>query len=346
MKTIKLSLLIATIIASSIALKAQRTVSLHKSTGDTIFSGVNAFVDAYNAASNGDTIYLPGGSFASPSLFNKEIYVIGAGHHPDSTMHTNITMISTSFLLGELSDYSVFEGICFGADLQVGNNTSASYITFRRCKFNSSVNYHQTINTNFSINNNFIECIFIENLYIPNLSNSSFQNCIVEKTIISSTSNSFKNSIFLQNTTNHLNYVFSQISYNTISNCIFISQMPVNLLVYSPGGNMFYNNIFTDTNVYFGPNHSQNNNYFGIADSTIFVNQTGYTFSYSHNYNLNNPTLFIGNDQTQVGIYGGQFPFKTASLPINPHISFKSISNQTNQNGELNVNIKVNAQTY
>jgi hypothetical protein len=60
----------------------------------TAFYSNNALVDAYTAAANGDTIYLPGGGFAPPGAFDKGIIIYGVGHYPDSTAATNKTVIS------------------------------------------------------------------------------------------------------------------------------------------------------------------------------------------------------------------------------------------------------------
>ena len=51
-----------------------------------------------------------------------------------------------------------------------------------------------------------------------------------------------------------------------------------------------------------------------------------------------------GTDGTDLGIYGGSFPWKNGSLPPNPHIQTKNISSATDPIGNLNVNIKVKAQ--
>ncbi|QLH46049.1 MAG: hypothetical protein HWD58_10710 [Bacteroidota bacterium] len=51
------------------------------------------------------------------------------------------------------------------------------------------------------------------------------------------------------------------------------------------------------------------------------------------------PSL-IGNNTVR-GLYGGSTPWKPGMVPGNPHIYFKQISSNTNQNGELPVLIKV-----
>lgn len=87
-------------------------------------------------------------------------------------------------------------------------------------------------------------------------------------------------------------------------------------------------------------------NYNNIDISTVFVNQTGVVFDYSHDYHLVNPSLYLGTDGTQVGIYGGFYPYKGESVPVNPHIQLKNISTHTDSNGEINIQMQVEAQDY
>jgi hypothetical protein len=49
--------------------------------------------EAIESAQDGDTIYLPGGSFGDCNI-NKRLYLVGVGHHPDSTNATNFTLLS------------------------------------------------------------------------------------------------------------------------------------------------------------------------------------------------------------------------------------------------------------
>jgi hypothetical protein len=106
--------------------------------------------------------------------------------------------------------------------------------------------------------------------------------------------------------------------------------------------NTFANNIFsvvpnTGTNTFIG-------NYNSIDLTTVFMNQSGNVFSYSHNYHLVDPGTYQGVDNTEVGIYGGLFPYKEGAVPQNPHIQFKSIAPTTDASGNLQIEIQVEAQ--
>jgi hypothetical protein len=107
---------------------------------------------------------------------------------------------------------------------------------------------------------------------------------------------------------------------------------------------VFNNNVYCRTQD-FGANSNSGN--FQAQDyAQFFVNASTKEFKYQYNYQLKNPGNYTGTDATEVSIYGGLFgPAKTASVPMNPHIYQKTISNKTNNDGTLDVNIKVKAQS-
>jgi hypothetical protein len=105
------------------------------------------------------------------------------------------------------------------------------------------------------------------------------------------------------------------------------------------------NNIFPQTGVEYGGDF-YTNNYEGIRTDTIFIGETAlYTsYAFTQNYHLKNPSAYLGTDSTVVGVYGGTVPMKDGLLPTNPHIISKTIPQNTDVNGHLNINIKVDAQ--
>jgi hypothetical protein len=115
-----------------------------------------------------------------------------------------------------------------------------------------------------------------------------------------------------------------------MSNCIF-------------NNNLFVQNINFPIGTNLGSNNIVNQN-----PSSIFINQSGTTYNYEQNYHLQPtcPGKNAGTDGTDIGVYGGMFPWKDGSLPPNPHVQYKNIQQSTDQNGNLNVNIKVAAQDH
>ncbi len=318
---------------------AQRVVALHSTSGAMMYSSTNPFVDAYMDAVDGDTIYLPGGAFTPPTLIDKQLTIIGAGYHPDSTTATFPTLISAVVNIGENADNCHFEGMEFGSDFRVENQASVNNLIVKRCKINGNFQVQGNLTTpctNFGI----VETIFLSNVYGDNLTNSSFNNCFFQNHIIRSYSNIVKNSIFFRTGTTS-SYVTSNSENTTYSNNIFLSSSNY---VINGTGNIVYNNLFVGNTPYLGSSPIASNNYLDVPQPTIFVNQTGNTFDYAHDYNLQDPATYLGTDGSQVGIYGGVYPYKAGAVPFNPHIRFKNIAPQTDNNGELSIEIHVGAQ--
>lgn len=341
MKRLLFSLLISFIFANISF--AQRCVVLQSANGVFSFNGLNPFVDAYNASNHGDTIYLSGGSFNAPEVFNKKLFVFGAGYHPDSTIATNITSITTNLNIGDSVDYSYFEGLNILAGISTNYDISIIGATFKRCFINGGINFQGNILVDPCQNIAFIECVIDGDLTFGNITNSTIQNCIIRHRVIASNANIFKNNIFLYDPSWNVGVLHSPINSEFINN-VFLATNGANVVYSTSYGNIFQFNLFHPISNNFGTNPISNNNFTNIPIADFFVSYLIPGFSYSNDYHLLNPQNFIGNDGTQIGIYGGSFPFKPGGVPSNPHISFKNIAPQTNNSGELQIQIHVSAQ--
>lgn len=334
------SLLSLALIVLSISAIGQRVVALHGVDGVEYFDGISPFAEAYEAASTGDTIYLPGGAFTPPAEINKGLVIFGVGHNPDSTAATNPTLISGNLNLKEEADNLYMEGIWLANPVNTANNISVDQFTFRRCRFNSTVNFSGNY-TNPSTQGAFIECIFMGSLTLQNVTNSLVSNCIHQGSIYYSNSNELKNLVILYTNAGYYSRVFQGSDNNEIANCIVLNN---NTYFVSGTGNIINNNVFIVANAEFGTSAISNDNYFSVAQLDIFIDQSGNVFDYAHDYHLQSPETYLGTDGSEVGIYGGIFPFKTGSVPITPHISIKEVAPVTDPNGNLNVTIQVGAQ--
>lgn len=325
--------------ALPISLMAQRVVALHSTSGASMYSSTNPFVDAYNDAVDGDTIYLPGGAFTPPATIDKELTILGVGYHPDSTMATFPTLISSTVIIGENADNSHLEGMEFGYDVRTVNEASIENLIIKRCKINGNFKVEGSLTTP-STNFGIIETVFGSAVYGDNLTNSSFNNCFFTIQLIRSNSNVVKNSIFFRAGSSS-SYVTTNSENTTYSNNIFVGSTGY---VIDGTGNIVYNNIFVDDSPILGGSPITNGNYYDIPQVDIFVNQSGNAFDYAHDYHLQDPITFVGTDGSQVGVYGGVYPYKSGAVPFNPHIRFKNIAAQTDNNGELSIEIHVGAQ--
>lgn len=312
--------------------QAQKVVMLQKSNGQQqAFYGNQPLIDAYTAASNEDTIYLPGGSFDIPAIVDKRLTIYGAGHYPDSTTATGKTIIANAFTIGSNADSLHLEGVEFNSDITIGSNVN--YLTLKRNSLLSISYSSLPVSSNSRIEANVIR----GNINIINAANVLLVNNIFTGQLSNAKNGDvFRNNIFLAY------YPLNVCLYALFENNIFLTTVNTFLISYTNNYNTFSNNVFTMT-----PDWVLNqnyNNYNNVVATNLFINQSGIVFSYSDNYHLQNPGTYVGTDATQCGLYGGIFIYKDGAVPVNPHIRQKTIANTTDVNGKLNITIKVAAQ--
>ncbi len=340
MKYLKYILSLVSAIAGSMIF-AQSYVALHSNGTVQHFNGTNALVNAYAASINGDTIYLPGGSFAPPANFDKGLTIYGAGHYSDSTQATNKTFIASTVTLNANADNFHMEGIEVLGDFIFTSNASVNQVTLKYCKING---HFQVLGNLTDPSNNIalIGNVFVGDVVLSNASNVAIYNSILQSHLTNSVANLFYNCIFLFNGGSYDWVINGEMVNNNLYNSVFYQS---NWGIYSNiTGNTYKYSLFTTTTPNFGPGAVSENNTFGVPQGSIFVIQSGNAFDYTHNYHLQSPATYLGSDGSQLGLYGGNFPYKEGAVPSNPHIRSKTISATTDASGNLNVNIKVAAQ--
>jgi len=297
--------------------------------------------DALSYAQSGDTIYIPGGSFESVSI-NKEIHLIGVGANPDSTFITNRTVIS-GLNLQKGSDNGSIQGCHLSGQCSISEGIDRYSIT--RCYINKGISFNADA-AHFLITENILGgfgdgCLYggFHSIVLKG-SGHIVANNIIKADIISSGGNVFENNVFLYSTT------WCQplsCSYEKFYNNIFLSggQGTTNCIAKNNLG-YFYNDID-------GRNNQGTNNY-SIGSSSfdeVFVSfsvANGWSFSSDLHLKPDSPYRNAGTDGTDIGIYGGAFPWKEGSVPSNPHFKSVKINPKTDNSGNLNVKIKVAAQ--
>lgn len=306
----------------ALGVKAQKAVVLQHNGTATVFSTTNPLVDAYAASVSGDTIYLPGGTFPGLNI-TKRLAIFGTGHYPDSTLGTGVSNVaSITFDAG--SDKSFIQGLnVVGIAFQ--NNIQIDSVVISRC-YSGSLYLHGE-------NNSATNCRGL--LF--------YQNVISDMTIAHSSGIRVFNNIIAGLHEMGTNSWIRNNKINSLSNCYY-ALIENNTIASSVSGidyNTFRNNILSVQPAI--GNGTWVSNYYNVDFSNLFVNQTAW-FAYTDDYHLKTPAAYAGSDATQVGIYGGYYPYKTGSLPANPHIQSSTIPLQTNSSGQLNIQVKVAAQ--
>ena len=303
----------------------------------TAFYGTGAFREAVEAAEAGDLITLSGNTFEATTI-TKPLVIQGAGYVQDINNFRYKTTISGHLKIQIPGGGAglLLEGIrSDGAVVIFGD--SLNDFTFRKCEFNNlallTVNSgciveQCRINEEFSIN------APTTNLYMT--------NSIVSKLCGEGGSNT--------NIINHC-VITSQVNNNVVANFY-------NSLINNPSGASscnYYNNVMNVNGCYstFKSTNNNNNNTifeFNISSSlgtswvhdeyrALFIDGKS---NYDYRLTEEAAATYLGNDSTQVGIYGGEMPF--TDVPTNPQITFKNISACSNANGKISVRVTVEAQ--
>jgi len=336
-KSVFLFAIICILFSVQTTLAQNPVTTLQHNGATTVFYGITSFSDALGTAAKGDTLYLSTGFFNAPTNISKGVKVIGAGHFPDSAIVAKRTTITSGLTINAGADSLLLEGLYIDGNISYNNASSINYVKVFRCYLNSALfnSNSATASKNFcSYEECFIDGYIIFNSYGTNL---LIKHCIITSTISNINGSALiDGNILLRTGTAIFSYIQSTLIQNNIIFC------PSTVLS-NCSSNYFKNNVFIASSFSFGTNSSYGN-YFGIPQANIFVNQTGNTIDYTHDYHLKSPTTYIGTDGTQVGLYGGTAPFKDKGYPTNPQILKKTIGDKTDNNGNLPINFTIKAQ--
>lgn len=345
MKKIAFGLLV-TLLSSS--LFAQKLVALSHAGTSTFFTGNTCVNDAVTAAVSGDTIYIPGGGFTIGTLtIDKTLTIFGVGHTPDSTQATYRTELSGYINLIQGASNSHLEGFYLSGDISLGTSPTDQFVQnvrIRRVNMNIlRLSYNGSAVT--TSNTLFIE----ENRIRGEMYAGYASNLLVSKNMMSQGFRYASNALITNNII--IGGYCGGGPFSNVDNCLFQNNYiyvgfgPCCCQYFISGNsNQFLNNV-TNINWSFpdGTN-TGTGNWFNVPMSSIFVNCPSNAFDYTYDYHLQNPATYLGSDGTQIGIYGTSQPAKVGTVPVNPHVSTKTIAPQTNASGELNIQVTVGAQ--
>ena len=332
----KAILVIFCIAGTILSANAQLSVALHSNGITSVFGGDTPLKDAYTSSKSGDTLYVSGGNFAAPDTIDKGIVIIGAGYNPDSTAATQKTylMTTSSLVFGDNCTNLYVEGIEFQKGL-VKSSSIATNITIIRCKIAGGLDFKGTAGE--PTNSAIIQCD-IGLISFQGFTYSVISNCILRNKITYTTRNIFRNNVILYGSYN--NYPIVNCFYSTFINNIFSTDTGPCYYNYTCQYNTFQWNIFRNASPALGDYATDNNNFKNIDLSTVYLNAA------SGDYHLleEAKTTYLGDDGTQVGLYGGILPYKEGGVPSNPHIIQKSVVISPENGGLLNISFKVSAQ--
>ncbi|MFN4234972.1 MAG: hypothetical protein ACK4IK_09230 [Bacteroidia bacterium] len=315
---------------------AQRRIALQHNGNTSIYGGTNPLTDAYNDAQNGDTIYVTGGLFSIPTI-QKKICLIGTGYFNDSLTATGRSQIN-GINIGPGASGTVITGVYISGNLYVDGHAKIDSLFIFRNQITGDFGYPGG-NVDKADSLKSKDVVFAENrvnsIGCENVNNIKVFNNIA-KGIIGAKNGWIRNNVLLG--------VWYGCIHSSCKESLFENNFLITGWYYAIYNNTFINNVFsndptTDLNNTFVSNYPNQN------INTVFVNYIDANpHNYLNNFHLQNPSSYPANNATEIGIYGGFYPFKEGSLPTNPHISSKNIATQTNSNGDLSIQIEVSAQ--
>lgn len=311
-----------TIISMFVALLATVTVQAQQI---AVVSGstttmYQTLAEAIEGATDGCTIYLPGGGFqiADDVKITKQVTIIGIGHKANSENADGNTVISGNLFFNEGSNGSAVMGCYISGNVNIGANN----ILVRYCNLNSvQVKYAYCSGT------------FVSQNYIRGESNFGGSECNFSNNIAHSVNNLDGGIIDHNIFTSHCymsrgsSSVFLNCDNCTISNNVILDSE----LVVNGTGCLVSNNM---CKVVWGDEC----NCIGEDWNNVFANYNAGKITPSSDFHFKEAYLQYSN----YGIYGGTGFSDKGMAPV-PYIVAKDIPEQTDAEGKLNIKIRVKA---
>ena len=313
----------------------------------TAFYGADALKEAHEAAAHGDAITLSSGTFIATNI-TKAITLRGAGMQVDTINNVLPTIISGNFEIEipeNTTERLLIEGIYHNHDIFVcGVLTQA---LFQKCRFSRFTSNNRT--NGKIVNSSFMHCYISSVLCLT----GAGSDCSIINSIICSpeffdgyadgSSMQFANSIVLTIKVPYRHYL-SYLGNCSFNNCIIVGSNgggsgSVNV-DYLPSTCSAYNcvamNCRLDNCFHNIPNTTNKHSTY----TKVFKDFTGkYNDDTTFELTDEAKAKFLGTDDTQVGIYGGNFPYDPTTT--NPHITKCNVAAKSTADGKLSVDIEV-----
>lgn len=327
-------LLICTLFCANVLWAQEQLATLKHNGNISVYYGANAFVEAYNAASDGDTINLSDGNFTFNGTMQKSLTLRGNGAQADTSRNSLGTYFYESFKVKYRTvdnthiNFNV-EGVRFNTFTELYDRNDSRhgflYIKLTNCIIQNFDGYSNDY-YNIEARNCIIQSE--EDISAPYNQANHFYNCVINADFVQ---RAILDNCIVRAHTSSTNYSNETIFNNSIF--INASPSPYNTFYYICNYNILcgINTISNATN--------ENNTFMNVSD--VFETWDGSTISYNpETYRLkeNVANTILGNDGTQVGIFGGA-PFDfTPSYTV---IRRLNVSQRTNAEGMLGIEVEL-----
>lgn len=342
MKKLFLSLFAVLMGAMSSIAQDDLVATLSHGSSISTYIGADALSEAYTAAAAGDIITLSPGVFNAVDI-EKAVTVRGAGMMDMETNGFVSTQLAGDMTINVPSSTTTLtiEGVQTLGTVSI-NGTNLEPIKISKCRFESSVRTS-------GISMSAYACIFASGLNArnDNTKNTTLNclNCVIVDATSAGTNASFLAKIVATNCLVELSRY--NVPYSVFTNCIITSDVDY----YSPlpetcsAQNCIGINVRANPDLFANIVNPSNVMVEGVGEaafSTIFktLKKLGSGPAITETYELTETaaTTYLGDDGTQVGIYGGATPYNPT--PSNPQVKKFTVSSTT-EGEQLKVKINV-----
>ena len=339
--------LVATLIAVFMLLAHTHATVLTVSNNPSIPAQYSSFTEAYNAAADGDTLYM------HPSTFNygavtiaKPLVIIGPGHRPAEPRFVGTYAYFSTMTFNATGNGSTMIGLRV-QNIRVNSSQNVNNLTWRRCRIwgNNELGSYSTLQNWY-----FEGCVFsggfVDNGFRSAWQSFYYYNCV------------FTNGFRFQNndgyafTVDHCLFLgsytspkeaFSGITNATVTNSVLIGRYlqglnsynnyALNNIIYATGYTDVGNNFDNEgSNLFVDPQLED----YDLSTSGNFAEQTFFNFDYR--INSTSPGVNAGTDGQNIGL--NQF-FINEGWPSSPQIlNFSILNPVVSQDGTLNIKVE------
>ncbi len=292
----------------------------------TVFYGADGLKQAHAAAVHGDAITLSPGSFSSVDI-TKAVSIHGAGMTTDSVTYMEPTILAGDFKINvpdTISHRFFMEGITNNATVKMEKLYNGQLV---KCRFKKIESPSNMCVVNLSI----LHCRIAEELDLFYWDSATVLSSVIK-------------SVYRRDAESSPRYSFTNcyvgtcyIPYSEFKNCVVLSGHSG----YAGDKHSTYNNnilIATYSSSTLNNYNSRNNMRISKEEAGNLANNYSDDETYALPENVKN--LIKGTDGTEVGIYGGSFPYD--HTPSNPQITKFSVAKKSTADGKLNVVIEIN----
>ena len=324
---------IAAIMGTAVAMAQQIAVVSENGTTDVY----QTLQEAIEGASDGSVVYLPGGGFqiADSVKITKRLSIIGIGHKAKNENADGNTVISGNLFFNAGSSGSSVMGCYISGNVNIGEDDTVNNITIKLCNINA-VNVRNNNCTGTLVTQNYIRG------YPCNFANAAVtvKNNIMQG-IKSMTGGIVKYNILTAGGYKSYGDVVGSITFDNVHNSTICNNILLTTGYIEPGDN--YNGHTKNSGLVIYENMHRG----AWGEDAVDISAEWTEVFTKYNNGAISPASefkFTENYQqySDCGIYGGD-GFSDGALPPVPFIVSKSIPEQTDASGKLNIKIRVKA---